>query len=273
MSQSARVSPPIPAGWPDLVDELDLWEEAGRVATFWWRDDDAEAPSHALERLASIAAQVPIGLAVIPAAAQSELAGWLSDRARSAPEARIDVLQHGWNHWNHSAGGKKSEFPPERSSADIAFELAAGRRRLAELFGIRAIAVLVPPWNRFDERLLPLLGHCGFSGLSRAKPRRAAQPVPGIVEANVHIDLVEWAGARGFIGEQAALSGLVAHLRARRLGSVCADEPTGILTHHLVQDGPTEVFLQRLFEVSGAHAAGLWLKAREIFVPEAPVPA
>lgn len=273
MSQSARVSPRVPVGWPDLVDELDLWEEAGRVATFWWRDDDAEAPSQALERLASIAGQIPIGLAVIPAAAQSELAGWLSDRARSAPESRIDVLQHGWNHQNHSAGAKKSEFPAERSSADIAFELAAGRRRLAELFGIRAIAVLVPPWNRFDERLLPLLGHCGFSGLSRAKPRRAAQVVLGIIEANVHIDLVEWAGGRGFIGEQAALSGLITHLRARRLGSVCADEPTGILTHHLVQDRPTEAFLQRLFEVSGAHAAVLWLNPRDIFVPEAAVAA
>src|SRR5215467_3832339 len=115
MSQSARVSPLMPAGWPDLVDELDLWEETGRVATFWWRDDDAEAPSQALERLTSIAGRIPVGLAVIPAAVQSELAEWLSDRARSAPAARIDVLQHGWAHSNHSAGAKKSEFPAERS--------------------------------------------------------------------------------------------------------------------------------------------------------------
>jgi hypothetical protein len=268
MSQSARVFPVIPAEWPDLVDELDRWEEAGRVATLWWRDDDAVAPSRALERLVSIAGQVPIALAVIPARAQAELAAWLSDRQVSVPGARIDVLQHGWNHSNRSVGAKKSEFPAERSSAVVASELAEGRRRLTKLFGTRALPVLVPPWNRFDDRHLPFLGHCDLSGISRAKPRRRARPVLGIVEANVHVDLVAWAGDRNFIGEEAALSNLIAHLQARRLRLTCADEPTGLLTHHLIQDEPTEAFLQRLLEVSGAHVAAHWLAAIEIFVPE-----
>jgi hypothetical protein len=268
MSQSARVFPVIPAEWPDLVDELDRWEEAGHVATLWWRDDDAVAPSQALERLVSITRQVPIALAIIPAAARAELAAWLTDRGASAPGARIDVLQHGWNHSNHSVGEKKSEFPAERASADVAVELAEGRTRLTELFGTRALPVLVPPWNRFDDHHLPHLGRCGFSGISRAKPRRRARPVPGVVEANVHVDVVAWAGGRKFIGEEAALSSLIAHLRARRLGLACADEPTGILTHHLIQDEPTEVFLQRLLDVSGAHVAAHWLAAIEIFVPE-----
>jgi hypothetical protein len=46
---------------------------------------------------------------------------------------------------------------------------------------------------------------------------------------------------------------------------VCADEPTGILTHHLVQDEATDAFLDRLIAVSVAHPAALWLDAREIF--------
>ena len=57
------------------------------------------------------------------------------------------------------------------------------------------------------------------------------------------------------------------HLRARRLGAVCADEPTGILTHHLVQDEATDAFLDRLIAVSVAHPAVLWLDAGEIFAP------
>jgi hypothetical protein len=273
MSQSARVFSVIPAGWPDLVDELDRWEEAGRVARLWWRDDDAVAPTRALERLVSIAGQVPIALAVIPGPAQAELGAWLSDRERSARGARIAVLQHGWRHSNHSVTGKKSEYPAERSWTDVAFELAFGRERLTELFGTRALPVLVPPWNRFDDCHLELLGRCGLSGISTATPRRSARSMPGIIEANVHIDLVAWAGGRDFIGEKAALSSLIAHLRARRVGLTCASGPTGILTHHLIQNGPAEAFLQRLVRVTGAHVAARWLEASEIFVPASAIVA
>lgn len=257
----------ITAGWPDLVDELDRWQEAGRAATLWWRDDDAVVPSRALDRVVSIAGKVPIALAVVPAAAQPELAGWLSDHAGSAPGRRITVLQHGWRHSNHSGGAKKSEFPQERSSEGVVLELAVGHMRLTELFGKAALPVLAPPWNRFADCFLPLLGRSGLAGISRAKPRRSPEPMPGVVEANVHVDLVAWAGSRDFIGEDAALSNLIAHLRARRLGLACADEPTGILTHHLIQDQPTDRFLHRLLDVTAAHAAAFWLEAGEIFVP------
>jgi hypothetical protein len=273
MSQSLRGFPVVAAGWPDLVDELDRWYEAGRVATLWWRDDDAVAPSRALERVASIAGKVSIALAVIPAAAQPELAGWLSHRKRSGPGRQIAVLQHGWRHSNHSVGAKKSEFPQERSSADVAYELAAGRARLAELFDTSALPILVPPWNRFDGHFLPFLGHCGLSGISKAEPRRTPQPLPGVVEANIHVDLVAWmTGRRDFIGEEVALGSIISHLRARRLGLACANEPTGILTHHLVQDKSTDTFLHRLLDVTGAHVAALWLEAAEIFGPVPLVP-
>ena len=57
--------------WPDLMAEFDRWEEAGKVATLWWRDDDAVAPTARLGRLLSIASGVPISLAVIPADART----------------------------------------------------------------------------------------------------------------------------------------------------------------------------------------------------------
>jgi hypothetical protein len=87
---------------------------------------------------------------------------------------------------------------------------------------------------------------------------------------NVHVDLVAWGGGRGFVGEKAALDGLIDHLRARRLGFACADEPTGILTHHLIQDGATDTFLHRLLEVTDAHAAARWLDPVEVFDPQMP---
>jgi len=253
------------AGWSDLADELDRWEGAERVATLWWRDDDATAPSAELDRLLAIGRGIPIALAVIPALADSRLAAWLAGSPRLASTRRLAILQHGWRHATHAVDGKKSEFPPGRSCQAVASDLAWGRGYLTRLFGNRALPVLVPPWNRFDASFMTLLIPCGLVAISRAMPRRAASPVPDVAEVNIHIDLVAWTRGRGFIGEEAALAGLVGHLQARRHGSVDADEPTGILTHHLIQDEATDAFLLRLIATTGAHPAARWLEAGEVF--------
>jgi hypothetical protein len=251
------------AEWPGLAEELDQWGGAGRVATLWWRDDDAAEASAELNRLLALACDVPIAMAVIPALADIGLAARLASPAGSA----VAVLQHGWRHINHATGRRKSEFPPERSAAAAAADLAAGRVRLSELFGASALAVLAPPWNRFDCRFLPLLAAAGIGAISQAGPRGCAWPMPGVFAANIHVDLVDWAGGGGFVGEAAALDLLVGHLRARRLGRLDSAEPTGIMTHHRVQDGVAEAFLDRLLAVTRAHPAARWLAAGEVFAP------
>jgi hypothetical protein len=255
--------------WSDLVEELDQWGELGRIATLWWRDDDAAAPAQRLDHLLATAGAVPVALAVIPALADDALAARL-DRAGQPP---VYVLQHGWRHRDHADGGKKSEFPLSRSSAEIAADLASGRTRLAALFGARALAVLAPPWNRLDDSLFPLLAASAIRAVSRVKPRGAAWSRPGVFQSNVHVDLVAWRGGRGFVGEAAALAGLVGHLRARRKGIVDRDEPTGILTHHLVQDRATGDFLGRLVALTRGHPAVRWLDARAVFAPALTVSA
>jgi len=253
------------AGWSDLVREFDRWGEGGRVATLWWRDDDAVATSCRLDHLVSLAGDVPISLAVIPGAAHLELAPWVTDLSRSRKAPRLAVLQHGWRHTNYAVDGKKNEFPPERSCRAVRSELIEGRDRLAALFGTHVLPVLAPPWNRFAPCFLPLLAACGLRAISRLKPRHTPWPWPGIGETNVHIDLVAWATTRGFIGEQAALGGIIGHLQARRLGEVDAEEPTGILTHHLVQDDAADTFLRRLVATTKKHPATRWLDAAEVF--------
>jgi len=57
------------SGWGALEAELDIWQSAGRSASFWWRDDDAIAATPELDRLLALAQDAPIGLAVIPAQA------------------------------------------------------------------------------------------------------------------------------------------------------------------------------------------------------------
>ena len=257
MTHVACFDRPPAAEWSDLVDELDCWGEAGRVAGFWWRDDDAVTLTLQLEALLRLAGDLPLGLAVIPALAEARLADALRGNQHVA------VLQHGWQHANRASGGKKSEYPEGRSAGDVAAELGAGRSRLEALFGERAAAILVPPWNRFASAFLPLLTENGIAGISAmAGPSGMALP-SGLVAIDVHVDLVAWRENRGFIGEAAALGRLVHQLQASRLGAAEVQGPIGILTHHLIMDAPTAAFLERLIALIGSHAASRWASASE----------
>ncbi len=251
------------AEWPDLVDELDRWELAERVAIFWWRDDDAVTATPQLGDLLRLAGEVPVALAVIPALARPELATILHGRPQVA------VLQHGWQHANRARHGKKSEYPEGRSASVVAAEIGAGQARLKALFGRRALPLLVPPWNRFAGEFLPLLSENGIAGISTMVSQKGAAlstglVAPGLVAIDVHVDLVAWRGDRGFIGAAAALDGLVGHLRAKRLDAAASAGPIGILTHHLIMDGPTAAFLDSLIALTRAHAASRWATAGEL---------
>jgi hypothetical protein len=265
MIAQMRVTAAATADWPDLVDELDRWEAAGRVAALWWRDDDAVTATPQLDVLLRLAGEVPIALAVIPALARPDLPGALA----SLP--LVAVLQHGWQHANRVAAGKKSEYPQGRPAAIVAAEIAAGQARLTAMFGSRAVPVLVPPWNRFAAEHLWMLPEAGIRGLSAMAPRRlAGAPPAGVADLDVHIDLVAWHGGRGFIGTGAALGGLIDQLRARRLADGHG-RPIGILTHHLIMDGATAAFVDRLVATARGHAAVRWAHAREMLsqmVPE-----
>ncbi len=55
--------------WQPLAEELDRWNHAGRIASFWLRDDDAVEPTARLDRLLGLTRTfaIPAVLAVIPA--------------------------------------------------------------------------------------------------------------------------------------------------------------------------------------------------------------
>jgi len=248
------------AAWADLTAELDLWGESGRLATFWWRDDDAVAATPRLHDLFSVAEGAPIALAVIPQRAQPELSAVLE----SWPN--VAVLQHGWQHANHAEQAKKSEFPEKRRPAVVRDELALGRARLAALFARRALAIFVPPWNRFAECFLPVLQEAGLIGISGMRGGRRVAPRPGIARADVHVDLVAWRAGGGFVGTEPALGHIVAHLRRRRRGEAEPGEATGILTHHLVTDRAALAFLARFGGVLSAHPAAAWIAPEQLFV-------
>lgn len=258
MTYLPRAAAATAAEWPDLAVELDRWEEAGRSARLWWRDDDAVAPTSQLDRLLSLAGDMPLALAVIPADASPALAVALN------PSPQIAVLHHGWCHANRATSGKKSEYPAERHPVDVADELDEGRQRLRSLFGWRALPVFVPPWNRIADRFLPLLTEIGLTTLSQQAPRKTPLP-DGLAALDVHLDVTAWQGDRGFVGTGAALGRLIAELRQRRASG--DDSAIGILTHHLVMDRATEDFIAQLFLWTRGLPGARWFGAGDLLAP------
>ncbi len=250
--------------WQRFDDELARWRDAGRGLQFWWRDDDAVQWTPALARLVGLARRfdIPLALAVVPAGAEAALFTQLDDG--------VSVLQHGVDHGDRSAGDeKRAEFSLQEPPAEAVARIAAGRKRLAGLAGARWSAAFAPPWNRLPAALVARLPQAGLRGLSQFGARAQAQPAPGLVQVNTHVDLIDWRGDRGFVGEQAALAQAVRHLAARRSGAADADEPTGWLTHHRQHDAATWRFLERLFEHTRENGALRWLHARTLFAPQA----
>jgi hypothetical protein len=246
------------SGWDDLARECAAWGDSGRRATWWWRDDDAVAATPALDELLRVA-QGPIALAVIPASLQPDL----EPRLRQDPA--VAVLQHGYAHRNEApAGGRKSEFPDERDPGAIEQDLGRGFRKLTDGFGHQFLPVLTPPWNRIGGRAVAILQSIGFIGLTRYLPRTAAT-VHGVNQVNTHVDVIDWRGSRGFLGESACLDLFVGHLKARRAGTVDPDEPTGVLSHHLVHDPATWRFLEKLRDFLRNQAAARLLDPAAVF--------
>ncbi len=246
--------------WRGLTEELDRWSDADRCATFWWRDDDAVAPTPELEALLRCAQTVPVALSVIPCVSTRELA------ARLRGLSSVVVLQHGWDHTNHANAGK-SEYPPCRSAAEVAWELKTGAAVLAERFGAQTLRVFVPPWHSFDDRFLAVLPLNGISHLSRKGPRSRVLAAPGLRQVNVHVAPVRWTAQPSFTeadGDDCLLT-IIDHLAGRRTSRYDPLEPTGLLTHHLVQNGRSYGWMSRLISVTSQHPAGRWLAARDVF--------
>jgi hypothetical protein len=252
-----------------LARELDHWAALGRRATLWLRDDDASSDSPPLRRLLGLAHAhgVPVVIASIPASADSTL----GDAIGRYDEATL--VQHGFAHLNHAAPGERStELGSGRNLYARLAELQQGRERLADAFGERFAPVLVPPWNRIGDDLPPHLTATGFIGLSRFGPRASAEAAPGLAQVNTHVDPIAWRRERQFIGADAAFARVAAHLRARRERACDADEPTGLLTHHLAFDDAAWNFVDALLRVTRAHRAAAWLGVAEAF-SNGPLPA
>lgn len=253
--------------WQALASELDAWQAAGLTARLFWRDDDATKPGPALDRLIAVtgASAAPLMLATIPADVDAGLA------AVVAAAAHVQPVQHGWAHINHASGsGDKGawELGLHRGADAVIAELARGRDRLETLFGESFVPAIVPPWNRIDEVLFPMLAAAGWLGVSAFGARDAAHPVAGFTIANAHLDPIRWKEGARFAGTAKTLGILIGHLAAQRAGTADRSEALGFLTHHIDLDEAGWIFAERLGGVIAQHPAARWVAPADLFAAE-----
>jgi hypothetical protein len=237
--------------WAKLTLELDHWQDAGRCASFWLRDDDACQPTTALDRLLQQlrSHDAPCLLAVIPMRAGEDLASMLEK------EPLVRVAMHGAWHTNHAPVPRKSEETPiERGIGAILADLSAARTRLTQQFGATSGDWYVPPWNRISKQVAARLGELGFSAISTFAQDTAGAGA-GLAQLNTHVDLMDWRGGRiGRHPEAVADDTVIQLIRARQNGWT----PVGILAHHLVHDAVAWSVLDALLSVISRHPAAEW---------------
>jgi hypothetical protein len=243
-----------------LVELLDQAAAQGARIPFWWRDDDAETATPALDRLLDLRARhnVPLALAVVPKHATERLA----QRIRENED--VVVLQHGWQHRNHAPEGeKKAELGAHRPAPVMLEELRLGFDRLAALMPKRFLPVLVPPWNRVSEEVRNRRLEVGLAGLSVFGPA----PSEDSHWVNTHLDIFEWRPARRPLEPATAYAALSNEVRRRLTGD---PEPIGIMTHHLVHQDESWSLLDDLFSLMATHSAIVWPAAGELFAIPTP---
>lgn len=248
--------------WDRVRAELDLWASEKRTAAFWWRDDDATDVSRELTAMLALAQAhgVTIGVSAIPAKLTRRLVSYLSR------EAHAQVLVHGFAHLSHARPGQaKREFGGTRSLADMTGDLAEGLRLARAAFGVKALPVLVPPWNRIHPQAIAALPGLGYRAVSTWKPRPSPQPVPGLVQVNTHLDVIDWRHGKALKDERLIAALLLRKLRWRRERRARAAEPLGLLTHHAYWTQAKERIVARLLDVTLGHAAVRWLDPQAAF--------
>lgn len=244
--------------WTPLDQELARWQAAGLTLPLWWRDDDAIAPSPALDRLAEMALVrgLPVHLAVIPKGASQALA----DQVRATPQ--LIPMVHGWAHLSHATpGDKKAEFGTHRPLTKMQAEAKSGMARLSDLFGPRLSPVFVPPWNRIAPQMIAALPALGYTALSTFTPRATPLAAPGLAQINTHLDPIAWKVGGGLIAPDTLIAQVVRQLTDRRTGQADNTEPYGILTHHLVHDDAIWAFTDALLARLMAGPTRAWTTA------------
>lgn len=224
-----------------LGPELDLWSKAGHAPIIWWRDDDARAPTGALERLLDLSRRhnAPLTLAAI---AGPELAQLVRRVSEGPP---IEIAVHGFTHVNRQPEGAGfGEIIDSDTVEDVRERLDA---TIAAFHQAGAMPTLfVPPWNNLSRQLLAALPGSALTAVSAFD--QAMDETDAVPRIDAHLDVLRWKGGARFRGRWKFLTRM-RRLLAHRRTTGAWDEPIGLLTHHLDHDHQTWRFLETFLMV------------------------
>lgn len=220
-----------------LGPELSLWAKAGRAPVIWWRDDDAKAPTQALDRMLTLAHlyQAPLTLAAIASPNLAQLV------RRIEAEPGVEIAVHGFQHVNRQPDGQGFGEIVE----DDSVEWVRGQLSSTVMAFHRAGVVptlFTPPWNNLTPQLLAALPGSSITAVSGFD--QPAGVTDGVARLDAHMDVLRWKGGGRFRGTWKFLSRMRRLLAERRLAGRW-DEPIGLLTHHLDHDRATWLFLEK----------------------------
>lgn len=259
-------------GLAALLATLDGVGASGRTVGLWWRDDDLERPSPALDAL--LGALAEHGIVPALAAVSGRLEPEAVDALRGNP---APLFVHGWRHLNHAAdGAKKAEFGPERPLAVRLAEIADGRRRLSALAGDRLVPCFVPPWNRLGADLHGRLRDTGVTALSGFAPWDRPSAPADVPRLDTHVDLIDWRAGRTALAVEAVAAALERRIRAAvwdRDRQSAMDGPVGILSHHRVTDAAAWQAWRPLWSALTGHPAVRWLDPTSALAAATPTPS
>ncbi|MCO5141622.1 MAG: polysaccharide deacetylase family protein [Oligoflexia bacterium] len=245
--------------WQLILSDVELLPDAS--IAFWWRDDDASEKTDQLEALTKVAEEFrfEVALATVPERLQSSLIQYVKEHPL------LVVCQHGYRHENYEKGlgkGFAAELGDARDPKVVLKDLAEGKAIIEEEFAESFIPILVPPWNRIHEEIIPSLEGLGYVGLSTFGQQSQKRGELSIVDC--HMDILKWKPTVHFRGAKKCLRDFREVLR-ERLDSGRFDSPIGILTHHLDHTDDANSFLRAFFSHLLKTKKFRYLTIREVF--------
>ncbi|MGB7208465.1 MAG: glycosyltransferase [Pyrinomonadaceae bacterium] len=214
-----------PADWLEPV--RNALEHRKMPVKVFFRDDDAGIENDRLGKLLDVfeSFATPVDIAVIPKEISAEFAIELRRRIEARPTL-FSIHQHGYEHVNHEAIGRKCEFGTSRNKGQQFFDITAGRQILKGLFGELPQPIFTPPWNRCTRETGEALVEAGFSVLSRES---GAEPLAIIDLGEIPVS-IDWFAKRKGVG-----------FTRKQIGETMAEaistqSQVGIMLHHAVMD-------------------------------------
>ena len=224
----------------------ELFDVAGRMSRpvrIFFRADDIGRIDSNFTRLLQLFADfdMPLCLAVVPRWLDAD--NWQLIRSLAEKEQLFCWHQHGFDHSNHEAVGKKCEFGKNRTIEAVRKDILAGKIKLEQLLADSFLPVFTPPWNRCSEAAMHVLQELDFLALSRSAGSLPPPPA-GLMDLAINIDL----HTRRETNPEQAMHNLMTECRTA-LESGCM----GFMLHHQRMNANAFLFLEHLLRAINSH--------------------